>query len=108
MDMSTIKDFEREYKIKVNYDEFESNEALYDDIVRNPGAYDVLVPSDYMIDRLIKEGRVEKLTQGAISNISNVADEYLNPSYDNGNEYSVPYMVGTVGILYSDNKAFIE
>ncbi len=106
MDMSTIKDFEREYKIKVNYDEFESNEALYDDIVRSPGAYDVLVPSDYMIDRLIKEGRVEKLTQGAISNISNVADEYLNPSYDNGNEYSVPYMVGTVGILY--NKKMIK
>ena len=106
MDMATIKDFEREYKIKVVYDEFESNESMYDDLLRNPNAYDVLVPSDYMIDRLIKEGKVEKLDKSRVTNISNVAEEYLNPSYDNGNEYSVPYMVGTVGILY--NKKLVK
>jgi len=104
MDMSTIKDFEREYKIKVIYDEFESNESLYDDIVKNSNDYDVLVPSDYMIDRLIKENRLEKLDKSKVTNISNIADEYLNPSYDNGNEYSVPYMVGTVGILYNKKQ----
>ena len=104
MDMSTIKDFEREYKIKVIYDEFESNESLYDDIVKNPNEYDLLIPSDYMIDRLIKEGRVEKLDKTKVTNISNVAPEYLNPAYDNGNEYSVPYMVGTVGILYNKKQ----
>ena len=106
MDMSTVKDFEKEYKIKVIYDEFESNESMYDDVVKNPNDYDVLVPSDYMIDRLIKEGRLEKLTKANVNNISNVAEEYLNPSYDNGNEYSVPYMVGTVGILY--NKRMVS
>ncbi len=104
MDMSTIKDFEKEYKIRVIYDEFESNESLYNDIVNNPNDYDVLVPSDYMIDRLIKEGRVEKLDKSKVGNISNVAEEYLNPAYDVGNEYSVPYMVGTVGILYNKRQ----
>jgi len=106
MDMSTIKDFEREYKIHVIYDEFESNESMYNDLVRNPNDYDVLVPSDYMIDRLIKEGRVEKLDKNNVSNISNVAQEYLAPSYDTNNDYSVPYMVGTVGILY--NKKIVK
>ena len=106
MDMSTVKDFEREYKIKVIYDEFESNESLYNDIVKDASSYDVLVPSDYMIDRLIKEGRVEKLDKSKVTNISNVAEEYLNPVYDIGNEYSIPYMVGTVGILY--NKKMVQ
>ena len=63
--------------------------------------YDVLVPSDYMIDRLIKEGKVEKLNKANITNLSNVASEYLNPAYDPQNEYVVPYMTGTVGILYN-------
>ena len=106
MDLSTVKDFEKEYKIKVIYDEFESNEKMYEDVVKNPSNYDVLVPSDYMIDRLIKEGRLEQLSKTNVSNISNIAEEYLNPSYDVGNNYSVPYMVGTVGILY--NKKLVK
>lgn len=101
MSKDTIKDFEREYKIKVNYSEFESNEAMYDDITKNASKYDVLVPSDYMIDRLIKEGKVEKLNKANITNLSNVASEYLNPAYDPQNEYVVPYMTGTLGILYN-------
>lgn len=106
MDMSTIKDFEREYKIKVVYDEFESNESMYEKVSNNPNAYDVLVPSDYMIDRLIKEGKIEKINKANISNLQNIASEYLNPEYDKGNEYVVPYMTGTVGILY--NKRIVK
>ena len=106
MDMSTIHNFEREYKIKVNYSEFESNEAMYEDISKNSSKYDVLIPSDYMIDRLIKENKIEKFNKDNIPNISNIAPEYLNPEYDSDNEYVVPYMVGTVGILY--NKAVIK
>ncbi len=106
MDMSTVKDFEREYKIKVVYEEFESNESMYDDISKNPNQYDLLVPSDYMVDRLIKEGKVEKLNKSNITNITNVASEYLNPAYDPENDYVVPYMVGTVGILY--NKKMVK
>lgn len=106
MDLSTIEDFEREYKIKVNYKEFESNEALYNDVSLNSGRYDVLVPSDYMIDRLIKEDKLEKINKANISNLSNISSEYLNPEYDKANDYVVPYMTGTVGILY--NKALVK
>lgn len=101
MDMETVKDFEREYKIKVNYKEFESNESMYEDFVKNPNNYDVLVPSDYMIDRLIKENRLSKLTKANITNMQNIATEYINPEYDKENEYTIPYMTGTVGILYN-------
>jgi len=106
MNPSTIKDFEKEYKIKVNYNEFDSNESMYNDIANNSNNYDVLVPSDYMIDRLIKEDRLEKLNKNNLPNLSNIAGEYLNPEYDKSNDYVVPYMTGTVGILY--NKALVS
>lgn len=106
MNQSTIKDFEKEYKIKVNYKEFESNEDMYKDFISNSSKYDVLVPSDYMIDRLIKENRLEKINKSNITNLSNVSNEYLNPEYDKENNYVVPYMTGTVGILY--NKKIVN
>jgi spermidine/putrescine transport system substrate-binding protein len=106
MNLSTIEDFEREYRIKVNYKEFDSNESMYSDVSSNPNKYDVLVPSDYMIDRLIKENRLEKINKDNISNLSNIASEYLNPEYDKSNDYVVPYMTGTVGILY--NKVLVK
>ncbi len=104
IDTSTIVDFEKEYKIRVEYAEFDSNEAMHKDISNNPNSYDVLVPSDYMVDRLIKEGKILKLDKTKVVNISNVAPEYLSPAYDPNNEYTVPYMVGTVGILYNKKK----
>lgn len=105
MDETTVADFEREFAIKVEYAEFESNEAMYEAIGAAPNAYDVLVPSDYTIDRLIKEGKLEKLDKSKVPNIVNVAAEYLKPSYDPGNDYVVPYMVGTLGILYNKKQA---
>ena len=104
MDMATVEDFEREFAVKVEYSEFESNEDMYDDIVSNAGAYDVLVPSDYMADRLIKEDRLLKLDKSKVPNLFNVSDGYLKPSYDPENDYIVPYMVGTLGILYNKKK----
>ena len=101
MDVSTIRDFEKEYKIRVNYFEFESNESMYKDITTGSNSYDILVPSDYMVDRLIKEDRIEKIDKANITNLSNVAEEYLYPEYDKENDYIVPYMTGTLGILYN-------
>lgn len=101
IDETTLADFEREFAVKVEYSEFESNEAMYEAIIAAPNAYDVLVPSDYTIDRLIKEGKLEKLDKNKVSNIANAAAEYLKPSYDPNNDYVVPYMVGTLGILYN-------
>ena len=104
MDMTTVSDFEKEFAIKVEYSEFESNEDMYDEISENPGVYDVLVPSDYIIGRLIKEGKLAKLDRSKVPNISNVAEEYLRPAYDSANDYVVPYMVGTLGILYNKRR----
>lgn len=104
IDESTIVDFEKEYKVRVEYSEFESNEDMYKNVVSNPNNYDVLVPSDYMIDRLIKEDRLLKLDKSKLTNISNVAKEYLSPEYDKNNDYVVPYMTGTLGILYNTKK----
>lgn len=104
MDKSTIMDFEKEYKVRVEYSEFESNEDMYNKVIANPNKYDVLIPSDYMIDRLIKEDRLAKLDKTKVTNISNVAPEYLHPEYDKENEYTVPYMTGTLGILYNTKK----
>ena len=104
IDTSTITDFEKEYKVRVEYSEFESNEDMYNDISKNPNKYDVLVPSDYMIDRLIKEGKLAKLDKSKITNIDKVAREYLAPEYDKNNDYVIPYMTGTLGILYNTKK----
>ena len=104
IDQSTIMDFEKEYKVRVEYSEFESNESMYEDVSKNPNKYDVLVPSDYMIDRLIKEDKLAKLDKTKVTNISNVAKEYLAPEYDKNNDYVIPYMTGTLGILYNTKK----
>ena len=104
IDSATITDFEKEFAVKIEYEEFESNEDLYGEISKNPNAYDVLVPSDYIIDRLIKEGKLAKLDKNKVPNIENSAEEYLKPSYDPNNDYVVPYMVGTLGILYNKKQ----
>ena len=104
IDPATVADFEREFAIKVEYDEFESNEDLYDEISADPNAYDVLVPSDYIVDRLIKEGKLAKLDKSKVPGLAHVAEEYLKPAYDPGNDYVVPYMVGTLGILYNKRR----
>ena len=101
VDRTTIADFEKEFNIQVIYDEFESNEEMYDAISRNPKGYDVLVPSDYTIDRLIQEGKLAKIDPDQIPNIAYIAPQYLSPGYDPHNDYVVPYMVGTLGILYN-------
>jgi len=106
IDMAVVADFEKEFAVKVEYFEFESNEDMYNAVLKNPDAYDILVPSDYMIDRLIQEGRLEKLEKSKVANIANAAEEYLNPAYDPDNDYVVPYMAGTLGILY--NKRYVN
>lgn len=104
IDLTTIEDFEREFSIKIEYKEFESNEDMYNEVSKNPSNYDILVPSDYIIDRLIKEDSLAKLDKSKVTNIKNIAEEYLNPVYDADNEYVVPYMVGTLGVLYNKKK----
>lgn len=106
IDKSILKEFEKEYGIKVIYDEFATNEDLYVKIKQRSNNYDVIFPSDYMIERMIREDLLEKLDKENIPNLEKVGQRFLNLDYDPDNQYSVPYMWGTVGILY--NKSMIS
>ncbi|MCQ2969139.1 MAG: ABC transporter substrate-binding protein [Clostridium sp.] len=100
IDPSLIKQFEKETGIKVNYDTYDTNEIMYQKVKTNPGTYDLVVPSDYMIEKMIAEDMVETIDFSNIPNYQYIGEEYKSLSYDPNNEYSVPYMWGTIGIIY--------
>ncbi len=103
-----IEMFEEEYDIKVVYDTFTENEDMYPLISIGEVNYDVVCPSDYMINRMIKEDLLAELNYDNIPNIKNIDPAYLKSAaeFDPGNKYSVPYCWGTVGILY--NKTMVD
>ena len=99
IDPEVLKIFEDETGIKVNYVNFSQNEDMYTRLSTGAEAYDVVFPSEYMIERLTKKGLLAELNLDHIPNIANVLPNLLNPTYDPGNTYSVPYMWGTLGIV---------
>ena len=99
MDLSLIDKFEKEYDCTVVYETFESNEMMYTKLASGE-SYDVLVPSDYMIERLIKEEYLQAIDWKKIPNKKNLIEDTMNKDYDPDNRYSCPYFWGTVGILY--------
>ncbi len=88
--------------IKVNYSTFATNEELYAKLKGGGSSYDIIIPSDYMISRMIKENMLEPLDMSQIPNYKYIMDKFKNPEYDEGSEYSVPYTWGTVGIIYDN------
>ena len=102
-----IPDFEDMTGAKVVIDSFDSNEQMYIKVA-NGDSYDLLVPSDYMIERLIKEDRLQKLDHSKLTCMDLLDDGAKDLAYDPGNEYSVPYFWGTVGIVYDKNKVSEE
>ena len=98
--------FEKLTGIKVNYLTYESNEAMYAQLSNDSVAYDIVIPSDYMIERLKNEGLLKKLDYSKITNYDLIADDYKGLYFDENNEYSVPYNVGLVGLIY--NKTMVE
>lgn len=106
IDKSVLKDFEEEYGIKVVYDTFETNEDLYVKLKQGSSNYDVVIPSDYMIERMIREDMLVKLDKNNVPNLNKVDDQFFNLEFDPSNDYSVPYMWGTVGIIY--NKTMVS
>ncbi len=88
--------------IKVNYTNFATNEELYAKLKGGGASYDIIIPSDYMISRMIKEGMIQKLDFENIPNFSNILESFVSLEYDPQNEYSVPYTWGTVGIIYDE------
>ena len=101
IDESIFDDFEEETGIKVNYKVYESNEQLYSVLKQGGVNYDVIIPSDYMISRLIEEDMLEKIDMNNVPNISKIDPEYLNREFDPNQEYSVPYTWGVVGLIYN-------
>lgn len=93
--------FEKETGIKVNYTTFDSNENMYNKLKGGGANYDIVIPSDYMIARLIEEKLVQKIDFSNIPNYSNIMDKYKDLYFDPTNEYSVPYNVGMVGVIYN-------
>lgn len=95
------REFEKITGIKVNYLMFESNETMYSQIKSGGITYDIIIPSDYMVERLIKEKELLKIDVSKISNYDLIDDKYKNVYFDPNNQYSVPYNVGMVGVIYN-------
>jgi spermidine/putrescine-binding protein len=108
IDPDVIDMFEEETGIKVVYDEFEQNEEMYAKIKANAVQYDVVCPSDYMIQKMIDEDLLAEINFDNVPNITNIDQTYLDSSknFDPENKYSVPYCWGTLGILY--NKTMVD
>ena len=102
-----IKDFEAQTGATVVMENFDSNEQMYIKVA-NGESYDILVPSDYMIQRMMQEGYLQKLDSSKITCMDNLANAVKGLPYDPNNEYSVPYFWGTVGIVYDKTKVDIE
>ncbi len=98
-----IAEFEEQYGCRVIYETFDSNESMYTKI--NSGEeYDIIIPSDYMIERLIKEERLQELDWSKIPNKTGLLSEVMNKEFDPENKYTAPYFWGSVGILYDKTK----
>ena len=101
IDEQTLEMFTQETGIKVNYMNFTTNEDMLVQVEATPSAFDVVFPSDYAVERMISLGLLEKIDFASVPNVSKILPELRNASYDPTGEYGVPYMWGTVGILYN-------
>ena len=99
-----IAKFEEETDIDVIYDTYESNEIMYQKVKNSPGSYDLVFPSDYMVEKMMNEDLLEKIDFNNIPNFKYIGEDFKNLSYDPTNEYSVPYMWGTIGIIYDADR----
>lgn len=99
-------EFTKETGIKVNYTTFEDNETLYSKIAGGGASYDVIFPSDYMVSKMIREKRLEKIDRSEVPNYKYIDKAYHGEVYDPKDEYSVPYTWGVIGIFY--NKKYVK
>jgi len=100
-EVNVLKEFEAETGIKVNYTTYATNEELYSKLKSSRANYDVIIPSDYMIGRLIAEDMLEKINFINVPNYEYIMDDYKNLEFDPANEYSAPYTWGTVVLIYN-------
>lgn len=108
IDPQVIELFEAETGYKVHYEEFETNEEMYTIIAKGARTYDVICPSDYMVEKMIENDLLTEINFDNVPNISNIGNQYMKSAegFDPGNKYCVPYCWGTVGICY--NKTMVD
>ncbi|MDO4744634.1 MAG: ABC transporter substrate-binding protein, partial [Clostridia bacterium] len=99
IDTELISIFEEDYGCSVVYETFDSNESMYTNVMSGE-KYDIIIPSDYMIERLIKEDFLQEIDHSKLENYYEVIPSLLDKEFDPGNRYSIPYFWGSVGILY--------
>ena len=100
--------FEAETGIRVIYETFETNEDMYAKIAMGGSSYDVIIPSDYMIERMIQEKLLQPINWDNVPNVKNIDERFIYESYDPEFKYSVPYTWGTMGILYNTQTVLEE
>lgn len=100
---SVVSDFEKEFNVKVNYSLFDSNEVMYTKLLGG-NQYDILIPSDYMTERLIEENLLQPIDWDKIPNKVNLYDQIMGAAFDPENKYTVPYFWGSIGIIYNKNE----
>lgn len=106
IDPDLIAKFQEETGITVVYETYDTNEAMYQKLKSGSTKYDLIFPSDYMVEKLIDEDLVSKIDYSKIPNYKYIMSDFRDPAYDPGNKFSVPYMWGTFGILY--NKTMVD
>ena len=108
IDMDVIDIFEAETGIRVIYETFETNEDMYAKIAMGGSSYDVIFPSDYMVERMIQEQLLQPVNWNNVPNVKNIDPRFMNESYDPESKYAVPYTWGTMGVLYNTEMVIGE
>lgn len=102
IDPDLLTQFTEETGIQVQYETFDSNEAMYTKIKQGGTTYDIAIPSEYMINKMMGEDLLVPLDYTKIQGIEHIGAEFLNQPFDPGNRYSIPYFWGTLGIVYNE------
>jgi len=103
-----LDDFTAKYGITVNYDTYSSNEEMLAKLQAGASGYDVVIPSDYTVTIMVKQGMLETLDMSQIPNFSNLDKRFINHDYDPGNKYSIPYQWGTTALVYDKTTVPFE
>ncbi|MEI5995185.1 ABC transporter substrate-binding protein [Candidatus Enterococcus mansonii] len=108
IDPDLLRKFEKESGYKVNYETFDSNEAMFTKIQQGGTAYDITIPSEYMIQKMMKEKMLLPIDHTKLKGLEAIDERFLNLDFDPQNRYSIPYFWGTLGIIYNDKFASEE
>lgn len=101
IDPDLLKEFTKETGVQVQYETFDSNESMYTKIKQGGTTYDIAIPSEYMISKMMSEKLLTELDHSQIKGLENIGSNFLNQPFDPDNRYSVPYFWGTLGIVYN-------